>query len=240
MKRDHRPYILKRLDIKFQQWYAQRFLRPQFEYLGKKTLFLKPWYIEIFGWPIALGDCANVIATPDKRVRLTVWSNWEEKGSIKIGNYALICPGVRISSASSIVIGESCMIAQGVHITDSDWHDVYDRSISIGQSAAINIGNNVWIGDSVFICKGVTIGDNSIIGTGAVVVKDIPADVIAAGNPATVVKRLDIDRPVRTRGDWYTETENLIKQFDEIDRELLKGNTFLGWLRSLFFPKKGD
>jgi len=240
LRRDHRPYIIKRLDIKFQQWYAHQFLRPQFEYFGKGSLFLKPWYVEIFGWPIALGDCANIIATPDKRIRLTVWSNFEERGSIKIGNYALICPGVRISSASEIVIGESCMIAQGVSISDADWHDVYDRSIPIGQTAAISIGNNVWIGDGAIICKGLKIGANSVIGAGAVVVKDIPPDVIAAGNPATVVKRLDVDRTVKTRGNLFADPERLLKQFNEIDREMLKGNTFFGWFRSLLFPKRGD
>jgi acetyltransferase-like isoleucine patch superfamily enzyme len=53
-------------------------------------------------------------------------------------------------------------------ITDSDWHDVYNR-ISIGKTAPIKIEDNVWIGDSVIVCKGVSIGENSIIGADAVV-----------------------------------------------------------------------
>jgi acetyltransferase-like isoleucine patch superfamily enzyme len=122
------------------------------------------------------------------------------------------------------------MMAQGVYITDSDWHDVYDRNMSIGQTEAVIIGSNVWIGDSAIICKGVTIGDNSIIGAGAVVVKNIPPDVIAAGNPAIVVKKLD----------WFVNPECLVAQFDEIDRNILKRNTIAGWLRSILFPKKGD
>jgi acetyltransferase-like isoleucine patch superfamily enzyme len=240
LRRDHRPYFIKRLDITFQQWYANRFLRPQFEYLGKGTLFLGPRYVEVFGWPIVLGDYANVVAIPDKRVRLTVWSNIKEKGSIQIGRYCLICPGVRISSATCITIGDSCMMAQGVYITDSDWHDVYDRNMSIGQTEAVIIGSNVWIGDSAIICKGVTIGDNSIIGAGAVVVKNIPPDVIAAGNPAIVVKKLDPEHFITTRADWFVNPECLVAQFDEIDRNILKRNTIAGWLRSILFPKKGD
>ncbi|WP_111212108.1 DapH/DapD/GlmU-related protein [Micromonospora craterilacus] len=52
----------------------------------------------------------------------------------------------------------------------------------------ITIGNNVWIGGMAVICPGVTIGDNSVIGAGAVVTKDIPADVVAVGNPARVIR----------------------------------------------------
>lgn len=52
------------------------------------------------------------------------------------------------------------------------------------------IGNNVWIGGNVTILPGVTIGDNVTIGAGAVVTKDIPADVVVAGNPAKIIKRL--------------------------------------------------
>ena len=240
MRRDHRPYIIKLLDIKFQQWYANRFLRYQFEFLGKGALFLRPWYVEVFGGGITLGDYANVIATPDKWIRLTVWSNMLDSGHIHIGKYALICPGVRISSALGITIGESCMLAQGVYITDSDWHDIYDRGKPIGMKAAVTIGQNVWIGDSAIICKGVSIGDNSIIGAGSVVVKDIPPNVVAAGNPADVVRNLDHNRHVRTRAEWFADPEILAAQFDEFDRYMLRRNTITGWLRSFLFPRKGD
>ena len=240
MKRDHRPYFLKHLDIRFQKWYVNHFLRPQFERLGKRTTFMKPWHVKIFGESISLGNYANVIATSDKKVRLTVWSNFGEKGRIKIGDYCLICPGVRIGAATEIVIGDSCMMAQGSYITDSDWHGLYDRSQPVGQTAAVRIGNNVWIGDSAIVCKGVTIGDNSIIGAGSIVTKDIPSDVIAAGNPAIVIKKLDKTRRIKTRAEWFSDPEDLARRFREIDREKLGGNTIFGWLRSLLFPRKGD
>ena len=151
---------------------------------------MKPWHVEIFGGPVSLGDFSTVIATPDRKVRVTVWSDLREKGRIDIGNCCLICPGVRISAATEIVIGESCMLAYGAFVTDSDWHGVYDRSQPIGQTLPVHIEDNVWIGDSAIICKGVTIGANSIIGAGSVVTKDIPDNVIAAGNPARVIRKL--------------------------------------------------
>ncbi|UCD85608.1 MAG: acyltransferase [Deltaproteobacteria bacterium] len=237
MKKDHRPYIVKHLSAQFQNWYVNYFLRPQFEHLGKEFIFVGSRHIEITGWPITLGDYANVVATPDRKVRLTVWSNREDRGRIRLGDYCLICPGVRISSASEIVIGDNCMMAQGVYITDSDWHDIYDRSVIIGEkSAPIRIGNNVWLGDSVIVCKGVTIGDNSVIGAGAVVVKEIPPNVVAAGNPAVVVKHLDPERELKTRSEWFTKLAVL----DEMDRKVRKKNTIFGWLRSKVFPVRGD
>ncbi len=54
----------------------------------------------------------------------------------------------------------------------------------------IRIGNNVWIAGGTIVVAGVTIGDNSVIGAGSVVVKDIPANVIAVGNPCKVIKQL--------------------------------------------------
>ena len=240
MRRDSRPYIVKRFHYAFQGWYADHFLRPQFAHLGTGHWFMKPWHVELFGGPIRLGDYAHVIAAPDKKGRLTVWSNLEGGGQVEIGNYCLICPGVRISAGSEIRIGDSCMFANEAFVTDSDWHGIYDRSLSVGQSVPVRIGNNVWIGDSAIVCKGVTIGDNSIIGAGSVVLKDIPANVIVGGNPATVVKKLNPDQPVKTRADWYADPGALFDQFDIIDRHLMKNNTWLGWLRATLFPRQGD
>jgi acetyltransferase-like isoleucine patch superfamily enzyme len=237
LQKDHRPYIVKYLSTQFQNWYVNHFLRPQFEHLGKKFFFVGPRHVEINGRPIILGEYANVVATADKKVRLTVWSNSEGQGRIQIGNYCLICPGVRISSASEVVIGDNCMMAQNTYIMDSDWHDVYDRSGFIeAKSAPIRIGNNVWLGDSVIVCKGVNIGDNSVIGAGAVVVKEIPPNVVAAGNPAVVVKHLDPKRKLKTRSEWFTKLAVL----EEMDRQERRKNTISGWLRSMLFPVRGD
>ena len=240
MRRDTRPYIIKRLDLLFQRWYAERFLRPQFERLGTGCLFMKPWHVEIFGGPVILGDYAHVIAAPDKKVRLTVWSNLGGQGRIIIGNYSLLCPGVRISAGQDISIGDSCMMAQGAFITDSDWHGIYDRSLSVGQSAPVRIGDNVWIGDSAMVCKGVTIGENSIVGAGSVVLKDVAPNVIVGGNPASVLKSLDPECIMKTRADWLAHPDVLAAEFDEIDRHLMEGNTWFGWFRSLLWPGNQD
>ena len=240
MRRDHRPYIIKRLHQDFQKSYANWFLRPQLASLGRGCTFMKPWFVEIFGGPVTLGDYCTVIATADARIRLTVWSAMGEQGAIDIGNYSLICPGVRISAATKISLGASCMLAQGVFITDSDWHGVYDRSQPVGNTLPVRIEENVWIGDSAIVCKGVKIGKNSIIGAGSVVTRDIPENVIAAGNPAVVVKNLAADQPMKTRADWLADPQALAAQFAEIDRAFMKNNTWFGWLRSLLFPRQGD
>ena len=201
---------------------------------------MKPWHVEVFGGPVSLGNHATVIAAPDLKVRLTVWSDLQEGGRINIGDYALICPGVRISAAREITIGESCMLAHGVFITDADWHGIYDRSEAVGKTAPVSIARNVWIGDSTIVCKGVQIGENSIIAAGSVVVKAVPENVIAGGNPATVLRTLDRERPVKTRAEWLADPADLARQFAAIDRHLLGGNSWTGWLRSLISPRKSD
>ncbi|PKN36791.1 MAG: acetyltransferase [Deltaproteobacteria bacterium HGW-Deltaproteobacteria-2] len=240
MRKDHRPYYLKKFYNKYQKWYAQYFLAPQFEYFGRGIVFMKPQHVEVFGGPVFLGDYSTIIATPDRKVRFAVWPVWLGKGKIEIGKCCLICPGTRIMSASSITMGDGCMTAQNVSISDADWHDLYDRSMPIGKTQAITIGNNVWLGDSVIVGKGVTIGDNAVIGAGSIVVKDIPANAIAVGNPATVIKYLDPDKPLKTRTDWLSNPAKLASDFEIIDRALMKSNTLAGWFRSLFFPRKGD
>lgn len=240
MLREHRPYILKRLDQAFQAWYADYFLRPHFDRLGRGGTYMKPWYVEVFGGPITLGHYAHVIAAPDKRVRLTVWSTLETGGRIDIGDYCLLCPGVRISAAREITIGDSCMMAHGAYITDADWHGLYDRSDSSLAVAPVKLGNNVWIGDSAIVCKGVTIGDHSIVGAGAVVTRDVPPYTVVAGNPASFVKELDPALPMKTRADWMADPRGLAEEFAIIDRHHTKGNTWAGWIRSLLFPRRGD
>ena len=85
-----------------------------------------------------------------------------------------------------------------------------------------------------------TIGDNAVIGAGSIVVKDIPANAIAAGNPATVIKYLDPDKPIKTRTHWLSDPAKLAEDFEIIDRAIMKGNTLAGWFRSLLFPRRGD
>jgi acetyltransferase-like isoleucine patch superfamily enzyme len=240
LQKDHRPYYIKRLSHKFEKWYAERYLAPQCEYFGHNMVFMKPWYVEIYGGSVSIGDYTTLIATTDKRIRLTSWMANEKSGKVEIGRHCLICPGTRIMAATDVTIGDDCMMAQNVCITDSDWHDLYDRSQSIGSTEAVKIGKNVWIGDSAIIGKGVHIGDNAVIGAGAVVVKDVPASAIAAGNPAGVIKNLDTARPIKSRSQWMADPKKMDEYFDAVERIMREKNTLLGWFRSVLFPRKGD
>ncbi|MFZ0241154.1 MAG: acyltransferase [Desulfobacterales bacterium] len=235
MTRDRRPYFIKKGYLKFQEFYTRRFVRPQLTALGRGPHFIKPWHVEIFGAPVTIGHYATVIAAPDSKVRLAVWPEAPGSGSITIGDYCLICPGVRIGSAREIVIEDNCMLAGRVYITDCDWHGLYDR-LAMGRSAAVRIGPNAWIGDSAIICKGVRIGENSVVGAGAVVIGDVLPNTVAAGNPARTVKKLDPRRPITTRASWYADPRTLFEQIDRIDRANLSQNSLLDWLKHLLFP----
>ncbi len=129
------------------------------------------------------------------------------KGKIKIGNYNWASLRLQIVCAQSVEIGNYCMIARDVFICDTDEHPIDpDLRLTYAQkffkdhkpperyegvaSAPIKIGNNVWLCERVMILKGVTIGDNSIIAAGSLVVRDIPPNCVAAGYPAMVTRKL--------------------------------------------------
>jgi len=90
-----------------------------------------------------------------------------------------------------IRIGDNCMIAPGVHIyTATHPLDATARNSGLEFGAPVSIGRNVWIGGRAVINPGVTIGDNVVIGAGSVVIRDVPSDVVIAGNPARIIKTL--------------------------------------------------
>ncbi|WP_039056185.1 maltose O-acetyltransferase [Enterobacter sp. Bisph1] len=90
-----------------------------------------------------------------------------------------------------IHIGDNCMLAPGVHIyTATHPVDAAQRISGVEYGKPVTIGHNVWIGGRAVINPGVTIGDNAVIASGAVVVKDVPPNVIVGGNPATIIKTL--------------------------------------------------
>jgi acetyltransferase-like isoleucine patch superfamily enzyme len=95
--------------------------------------------------------------------------------------------GTVIGCVKEIRIGNNVKCGANTLITDTDWHPEDPRS---GVPKAVYIHDNVWLGVNVVVLKGVTIGENSLIGAGSVVVKDIPANVIAGGNPCKILKNL--------------------------------------------------
>jgi len=240
MRRDHRPNWLRRLEKRLEAWRTRRFLLPQFESFGDGYHVARPQNINVHGRGISAGNNVHIAASRTQNVWLTSWQWWESHGRIDIGNCVLITPGVRISSSVHVRIGNGTMLASNVYITDSDWHGTYNRTNEAGKSAPVELKENVWIGDSAIICKGVTIGENSIVGAGSVVVGDVPANVIAAGNPAVVVKTLDPTEPRRTRMDYFADPIQLEADMENLHRQMLKGNSILGWLWALMAPGRED
>lgn len=140
------------------------------------------------------------------------------KGKITIGNYNWFSLRSQLISCTGISIGSYCLFARDVYISDTNEHPV-DPDIRrkdliqfleggkapdryLADSSPVVIGNDVWVGERAIILKGVQVGNGAIISAGAVVVKDVPAYAIVAGNPARVVKRL-CDDDYNRKDDTY-------------------------------------
>ncbi len=200
-------------------------------------MILNPQHLKIFGDNISIGDYATLICSSDKKIDISTWQTDKLNGSISLGNYILISPGTSIRSAESIDIGDSTMIASDVVITDSDWHGIYDRTDYVATPKPVKIHKNVWIGERSIILKGTQIGENSIIGAGSVVHGDIPPNSVYAGNPAKEVKKLDEGSFV-TREELFNDSSTYLQDLNIIEENMLGNNSFFGWIKSMFWPKK--
>ncbi|HEX5150799.1 MAG TPA: acyltransferase [Parafilimonas sp.] len=115
-------------------------------------------------------------------------------GKLNIGNYFTLNKFSRIVAYDDIVIGDYVTIAQFVSILDHDHAFSFEEKemkLSGYTTAAVRVGNNVWIGDKVTILKGVTIGNNVIIAANSVVNKNVPDNCIVAGVPFKIIKQLE-------------------------------------------------
>ena len=129
-----------------------------------------------------------------------------ENGTCKVGDFTLL-NGALIMADEYIEIGKHCLISWNVGIADSDFHPIepaqrLQDTMALAQffrdrpprpklrTAPVIIHDNVWIGMNAIILKGVAVGENSVVAAGAVVSKDVPANVVVAGNPAVIVKQL--------------------------------------------------
>jgi acetyltransferase-like isoleucine patch superfamily enzyme len=130
----------------------------------------------------------------------------EAGAELEIGRFCYVGDGVVISAKESVIIGDSTLIAHGVQMFDNNTHPTnaaqrelqFRRMIGykdrngpmVIESAPIKIGNRCWVGMNSIVMKGVTIGDDTIVASGSVVVAPLPEGVIAAGNPARIVRKL--------------------------------------------------
>ena len=108
-------------------------------------------------------------------------------GKVKVGSNVVIMNGSLMMASGGITIEDNTMLAANVQLISNN-HDLDERAIIT--CLPIHIKKNCWIGAGATILRGVTIGENSVVGAGSVVTKDVPDNVIVAGNPAKIVKNI--------------------------------------------------
>lgn len=156
--------------------------------LLQPVLFVGPGEVTLgegvqFGWKNSplfyTGYCHVEVSRPGARIEVGDRTEFNNNLMIK-------------SEGAGIRVGSDGLFGAHIQIFDSNFHDLDPRRRRDGrqQMAPVEIGDNVFVGMSVTILKGVTIGSDSVIGAGAVVSSSIPAGVIAAGNPARVIREL--------------------------------------------------
>ncbi len=167
------PSLIEKLQITREKLWEYNHLRPSQEEERKKILHdLLGAHGEVFQFnqPFRCDYGENIFIGEGffANFNLTVL----DEAEVRIGDNVFIGPNVSIYTACHPL-------------------DAASRNTLVEWAEPVNIGNNVWIGGSATILPGVTIGDNVVIGAGTVVTKDIPANVVAAGNPARIIKKID-------------------------------------------------
>jgi len=195
MLKSFKAEVVKFIFIIKEYMYKYKFKKVLF---GNNIIFYgKPIISAYTNQSISIGDnvviCSNAKDTALGVNHPVILRTLRENAILSIGSDTGIS-GATICVASSVKIGRGCLLGANVTIMDTDFHPIqslnrrYDQK-NIGISE-INIADNVFIGYNSIILKGVTIGENSIISAGSVVVNNIPSNVIAGGNPAKVIRVL--------------------------------------------------
>ena len=216
---------VKKSDVFMRIFYVVRFFaygnRKKINGRGNKILYknalLKDIRIKIIGNDnmIVFGDSASVkqcniqIIGNNHTLELgkntvfvqTNFAFEDHHNLIQVGERSRILHHGLISAVepySKIEIGNDCMFSTHVDVRNTDSHSIIDLQTGarINKGSNVKIGNKVWLGAHVQVLKGVAIGNNSVVGIRSLVTKDIPANCIAAGVPAKVI---------RTNVDWTEE-----------------------------------
>jgi acetyltransferase-like isoleucine patch superfamily enzyme len=117
----------------------------------------------------------------------------DRDGTLEIGDRVLINHGCSIGATKLVRIGDRCNIGSQVILMDSSFHDLDPaRRDQQPAPAPVILESNVWLAARVIVLPGVTIGENSVVGAGSVVTRDIPPNVLAAGMPAKVIRSLHV------------------------------------------------
>ena len=110
---------------------------------------------------------------------------------IEIGRDAFLNANCVVLDCAPVRIGDRTQIGSGVQLLAADHpREVELRARKVELAKPVTVAEDVWLGSGAIVCPGVTIGAGSIIGAGSVVVRDVPAGVVAAGNPCRVVREL--------------------------------------------------
>lgn len=174
-------------------FYAEPTTRAYCESAGKKIYIEKKPYINGIG-SIILDD--NI--TISGKIGIAFNQNIFPTRLLHVGSDTFIGHNCSFSIAKKITIGKHCYLAGGVRIMDNDGHplDYLKRRKKLPvhkeDVKPVTIGNDVWIGRNAIILKGVTIGDRSIIAAGAIVAKNVASDSIAGGNPAQIIREINV------------------------------------------------
>jgi acetyltransferase-like isoleucine patch superfamily enzyme len=122
------------------------------------------------------------------------------EGAVEIGAKTVMGQECTISAYQRVRIGEECVIADRAMFIDFD-HGIVEVERPIRSQGIykrdVEVGNNVWIGYGACILRGVSIGDNSVIGTNSVVTKDVPANAVVGGIPARIIRMREAPRALR-------------------------------------------
>lgn len=169
------------------QWWGVH-LGPSCEFYGLTTFRRHPYS------RIMIGAHCKFNSSPISNLmginRPCIVSTLMEDAQIYIGQNCGFS-GTVIGCASKIVLDENVRCGANTLITDTDWHMDDPRT---GPSAPVIIGKGVWLGVNVIVLKGVTIGENTLVAAGSLVTHSLPANVVAGGIPAKIIKGIDVNQ----------------------------------------------